>query len=110
MEFTLRNIPSIFISATLTVKKSFEHYRNRIGLNSQQSVHECLVQSPFNYNQQVKLYIPSDLPPPNEPDFPDTAAQRTIELVNQSGGGAFVLCTSKKMLRFMGAALQASTP
>ena len=110
MEYTLDAIPSVFISATLAVKGSFEHYRSRVGLAHQSDVRETLVESPFDYASQVRLYLPKDIPEPNHPDFPDEAAQRTIDLVNRAGGGAFVLCTSKRMVRSMATALETHTP
>ena len=110
MEYTLSEIPSVFISATLTVKGSFEHYKSRVGLYEDEAVQQSLVESPFDYTQQVKLYIPPELPEPNHPEFASAAAQKTIGLIEASGGGAFVLCTSHKMVQVFANALETKTP
>lgn len=89
---------AVFVSATLRVGESFSHYKSRLGLND---ADELAVGSPFDYGSNAALYIPNDLPEPDAPDFTDAATSRIMELVRASNGGAFVLCTSHRMLQFV---------
>ncbi len=96
--------PTIYISATLTVGQSFEHTRRRLGVDN---ARELLVASPFDYGAQAVLYLPDDLPEPQEPTFGETAAALAARLVEASLGGALVLCTSYRALSTMRAAFLA---
>ena len=46
----------IMTSATLATNQNFNYFRNRIGLSDSR---ELLVGSPFNYQEQVEIHIPS---------------------------------------------------
>ena len=89
---------AVFVSATLRVGETFEHYKTRLGLSEAE---ELAVGSPFDYGANAALYIPNDLPEPDAPDFIDRATLRITELVHASGGGTFVLCTSHRMLQIV---------
>lgn len=95
---TLRAPAAIFVSATLRVSDEFTHYRNRLGL---EDAEELAVGSPFDYAQNAALYLPNDLPEPDDPTFTMRACERVAELIDASGGGAFVLCTSHRMLQIL---------
>ncbi|MEE8410371.1 MAG: ATP-dependent DNA helicase [Myxococcota bacterium] len=99
----LDELPAIFVSATLTVGGEFDHFRSRLGLVRTK---ELLVGSPFDYQQNARLYLPDDLPLPGSDAFPAAAAERAAELVAASGGGAFVLCTGHRSLPIMRAAIE----
>ena len=96
LDATLRAPVAIFCSATLRVGTTFEHYRSRLGLHDAE---EIAVGSPFDYRSNAALYVPSDLPEPDQPDFVDAACAHVDALIAASGGGAFVLCTSYRMLQ-----------
>lgn len=98
----LRQRPAVFVSATLRVGQSFNHFRRTVGLGDAE---ELCVDSPFDYANQACLYLPTDLPEPDRPEFALEAADRSAQLVAASGGGAFVLCTSHRVLPLMRAAL-----
>jgi ATP-dependent DNA helicase DinG len=86
---------SIFTSASLAINNSFDHFNRQLGLE------ECLTEvwsSPFNYQTQTCLYLPVDLPEPNQPTFFDAFIDRTIKLLSHSEGHAFVLFTSHAAL------------
>lgn len=54
--------------------------------------------SPFDYGRQALLVLPKDGPPPGHPDYEDYVARATAAALYVSGGGAFVLCTSYRMV------------
>jgi ATP-dependent DNA helicase DinG len=94
----LSPLPAVFVSATLSVGGDFTFLRRRLGVDD---ADEVVVDSPFDYAAQATLYLPDDVPSPEAPEFGEQAAARAAELVAASGGGAFVLCTSHRMLGLM---------
>lgn len=92
-----QQMPTVFVSATLTVAGDMGPYKKRIGLEGDAVV----VGSPFDYQNHALLYLPTDLPLPEEPTFAEAATNRALELIRLSHGGALVLCTSYRMVRQM---------
>lgn len=86
---------NIFTSATLAVNEDFSHFNKQLGFdNSMTEVWD----SPFDYQRQTKLYLPLDLPAPNQTEFLNRFIDRTLELLSFSAGHAFVLFTSHSAL------------
>jgi ATP-dependent DNA helicase DinG len=48
----------------------------------------------FNYEEQTLMYVPKDLPFPNDPEFGYKAAERIMDILELSSGRALVLFTS----------------
>ena len=90
-------------SATLATAGSFHFAKARLG--APPDVTELVVPSPFDFESRAALYLPRDLPEPNDPAFEAAATSRLVELVEMTGGGAFVLCTSNRAMRALHAAL-----
>jgi ATP-dependent DNA helicase DinG len=90
---------TVFTSATLTTGGDFKFVKRRLGIDSE--VSEELVESPFRYEEQAALYAPTHLPDPRAADFADAAVDEILELIRMSKGGAFVLCTSLRMMRIL---------
>ncbi len=86
----------ILTSATLTADGSFAFIRSRLGLDNSD---ELLIDSPFDYGQQARLYLPPDMPDPNHPDFTEAAVNEIIALLDITEGRAFVLCTSLRHMQ-----------
>jgi ATP-dependent DNA helicase DinG len=89
----------ILVSATLSIGKSFEHFKERLGIDSCMDV--CIA-SPFDYANESLLYLGSDLPSPKDMAFAPAANRRIEELLDASKGGALVLCASHKRLMEVG--------
>ncbi|HEY3593859.1 MAG TPA: ATP-dependent DNA helicase, partial [Polyangiaceae bacterium] len=85
-------VPSIVLtSATLANGKSFSFLRSRLGLTGDDvDVDELVVASPFDYPNRALIYLPRDLPDPSDPAWLDAVEGRIGELIEASGGGAFV--------------------
>ncbi|MCC6875352.1 MAG: ATP-dependent DNA helicase [Sandaracinaceae bacterium] len=95
-EQVLWRVPSIvFTSATLSAGGSFDFVKRRLGV--EREVDEAVLPSPFDYARQAALYLPS-LPDPREPAWIDHAESEIARLVELTGGGAFVLCTSTRAM------------
>jgi len=90
------NATSVFTSASLAINDDFNYYSRQLGLE------DCQTQvwnSPFDYQTQTCLYVPLDMPEPNQFEFFDAFIERTIKLLSYSEGHAFVLFTSHQALK-----------
>ncbi len=90
----------IMTSATLSSdgqdqKQGFKFFAERIGLENFSALK---LGSPFDYQKQVTLYIEKSLPAPNDPVFMDRACESIKKYLLQTGGRAFVLFTSYRMM------------
>jgi ATP-dependent DNA helicase DinG len=83
----------------------FSFLKQRLGLDELHGVpvEELEVGSPFEFERAAVLYVPKDLPEPSDEAFMDAAAQRALELCEVTKGGAFVLTTSARAMRALGA-------
>jgi ATP-dependent DNA helicase DinG len=84
----------------------FAFIRGRLG--APEDADELVVPSPFDFAGRAGLHVPRDLPEPNDPGFEEAAAARIRELVELTGGGAFVLCTSARAVARFAAALRSA--
>ena len=104
-EEVIHRVPTVVLtSATLTTDGSFDFVKKRLGIDFE--VDEAILPSPFDYPTQAALYLP-DLPDPRSPAYFDGAIDELERLVRLTRGGAFVLCTS---LRMMGRLAEACRP
>jgi len=87
----------ILTSATLStgISDGFEFFARRIGLTDFDGLR---LDSPFDYERQVTLFIERNMPNPNEPGFLTAAAEAIKKYVHRTHGRAFVLFTSYQML------------
>jgi DNA polymerase-3 subunit epsilon/ATP-dependent DNA helicase DinG len=87
---------SILTSATLSVNESFAFVRERLGLYEPE---ERQLDSPFNYEQQAMVYIPTDMPLPNQQGYQQSLERALIDLCRATEGRALVLFTATSSLR-----------
>ena len=89
----------VMTSATLTVAGNapFDYLRGRLGLVDVRCV---ALGSPFDYREQMKVYVRTGLPDPSSGStFTTRACAAMKDYLRRSGGRAFVLFTSYGMLR-----------
>ncbi len=96
---------AVLTSATLTIDRSFDYMRSRLGL-SEVECKEHIIPSPFNYKDQVLIAVPKDIPDPNDPRYPQALSAACARFVEASGGRALLLFTSYAMLRYVARALE----
>jgi ATP-dependent DNA helicase DinG len=91
---------AVLTSATLTTNRSFEYIKERLGCTPKE---ESTLDSPFDYASQALLYLPQDMPEPGEAvaQYVSALADRTLELIQATGGKTFVLFTSYDILNRM---------
>lgn len=81
----------IFTSATLAIKQDFSYFSSRMGLMEAESK---TWPSPFDYGENAMLYVPQNMPQPMSPQYSDAVVEAALPLIEASGGGAFILCTT----------------
>jgi len=86
----------IFTSATLAVKQDFSHYQSEMGLLKAKTA--CW-DSPFDYEKQALLYVPSGLPEPNSEGYTEAVVQAALPMIEASRGRAFLLFTSLRAMQ-----------
>lgn len=86
----------VLTSATLSTDRAFAFVRRTLGVDEAQ---ELILQSPFDYARQARLFIaPADVNPKSS-EFARRAAPLVEECLDRTGGRAFVLFTSYARLR-----------
>lgn len=85
----------VFLSATLAIEKSFDHFIQEMGL--QDPMTGCW-ESPFEYERQALLVLPANLPNPNTPLYTRAVVESALPLVLPAPGGTFFLFTSLSAL------------
>jgi len=97
----------IFTSATLAIGSDFSHFAARIGLNEARTLR---IDSPFDYRDQARLFLPPRMPDPQDPAFAERFIEACAPLIEASGGRAFLLYTSYRGLAEGVRALKARFP
>ncbi|MET3504414.1 ATP-dependent DNA helicase DinG [Halalkalibacter oceani] len=91
----------ILTSATLSVNGVFSYQEKRLGLTDF-GVRQCVIPSPFSYEEQARLLLPSDLPSikdVSEEEFAEEVAVKLWRIAEVSSGKMLVLFTSYEMLK-----------
>lgn len=86
----------IFTSATLAVGGDFSHFRSQLGLEEQ--ARELQVDSPFDYRHNALLYLPDNLPEPQNNGYTSSIVDSVLPVLEASGGRAFLLFTSYRAM------------
>lgn len=95
----------VFTSATLATGEDFSHFCGELGLDDARTLR---LESPFDFEHQARLFLPKGLPDPGDPTYPGRVAEVALPIIEASGGGVFVLCTSHRALREIAALLRES--
>ena len=95
--------PVVFTSATLAVGGQLEYFAQRIGLSDDSGplfpLETHVLASPFDYQSNAALYLPREMPDPQDPAFVEAVAGELRELLPITSGRAFVLFTSLRNMR-----------
>lgn len=86
----------IFTSATLAVKNDFKHFTEQMGLAGEAAK---TWPSPFDYEQQGILYVPTGLPDPNAMGYTDAVIDAALPVIEAAGGRTFFLCTTIRAVK-----------
>ena len=86
----------ILTSATLTAHGSFDYMRRTLGA---ETADEMALGSPFDYENATLLYLPTDIPEPNQHGFQAALNRALIATARATGGRMLVLFTSYAALK-----------
>jgi len=85
------------IRRTGTVENTaLQYFVRRVGA---ESAVKLQVGTPFDYQRQMKLFVPKKMPEPREAGYADSLQQWIEHFVKQTHGKAFVLFTSYKLMQ-----------
>ncbi|MBL7958824.1 hypothetical protein JNL27_01155, partial [bacterium] len=88
----------VFSSATLSVAGNFNYYKSRSGLMELDNVKQFSVGSPFDFNEQCRILLPSFLPDPSSSDFSDASSTLIEKIILENEKGTLALFTSYAMM------------
>jgi len=88
----------VMTSATMAVNKNFGFLKSGLGLEDEQRVDEQILPSPFNYEEQLLLMIPDDIPEPGNVGYAEAISGLIKNAVMASKGNALILFTSYTLL------------
>ena len=95
--------PVVFTSATLAVGGQLQYFAQRIGLSDDSGplfpLETHVLASPFDYQSNAALYLPRQMPDPQDPPFAEAVAGELRALLPITSGRAFVLFTSLRNMR-----------
>jgi ATP-dependent DNA helicase DinG len=108
-ELLLKDLQTaIFTSATLSTtagkngdasegkEENLQYIKDALGIEKSA---DMVLDSPFNYAGQVKIYVTSNTPDPNDKDnFEPAASEKIMKYLEISNGRAFVLFTSYDLM------------
>ncbi len=86
---------AVMTSATLSTDKSFDYIKERLGLPDAESL---LLHSPFDYKEQVMLYLAGNIREPNTEEFEDDLIRHIYEILSVTMGRTLVLFTNYHLL------------
>jgi ATP-dependent DNA helicase DinG len=91
----------VMTSATLAVGTSLAYFEARVGLDRSEPgrLGELILASPFDFGRQALLAIPTDIPEPGRPGYPEMVRDLTERAILAADGRSFVLFTAYSLLR-----------
>jgi ATP-dependent DNA helicase DinG len=91
----------VMTSATLAVGDSFAYLKHRVGLDRTEPgrVTELLLPSPFDFARQALVAVPTDVPEPGRPGYPEMVRDLAEKGILAADGRTFVLFTAYSLLR-----------
>lgn len=96
--FYARTHSVVFASATLTVGDSFDAFKTAMGLGSGEfsSCDDLKLASSYDFDHRMRVYVASDMPEPNDPQYLATLQRLLAEAHVAQKGSALTLFTNRK--------------
>jgi len=113
-----RGVPVVCTSATLAIADpernalppeqkalcpGLEYFMKQVGA---ETARRAQLGSPFDYQQQVKLYIASRMPDPRDDEYGEALKHWIEHFIRKTHGKAFVLFTNAKLMREVAEAME----
>ncbi len=88
----------VMTSASLAVDKNFDFQRKNIGLSDNERFRGLIVDSPFDFQTQSLMLVPSDITEPGKESYEDSIVRILSDSISITNGNALVLFTSYSSL------------
>ena len=88
----------VFTSATLTMEGRFDAFEEALGLNATEysSCRSVMLDSSFDFDEQMTVYVVSDMPEPNDPDYLPALQDLLVAVHRAQGGSMLTLFTNRR--------------
>lgn len=100
------NNTCIMTSATMSIKGNFDYFKNRLGAENAGSL---ALPTLFNFEKQVKIYIPKDIPIPQKESsesYKNILSDKIEYFINLNKGKALVLFTNSVLMKYTASRLK----
>ncbi len=93
-----RTFSVVFASATLSVDGKFDSFANAIGLDQgeQSQAAKLALQSHYRFDEQMTIYVPTDMPEPNDPAYLGALQRLLTETHRAQQGSMLTLFTNRR--------------
>lgn len=102
-----RNVSHVLTSGTLSDGTDFEYFKSENGLDfvAKHLLLESRTESPFDYENHTRLYIPKHMPVPSpeneDEEYYKAIAAETEKIIRATNGHTAILFTSYKVLKMV---------
>ncbi len=88
----------VYASATLSVGGTFDSFEQAVGLNRGEfsSASELLVESSFDFDNNMIVYVVKDMPEPNDPGYAEALNRLLLETHRAQRGSMLTLFTNRR--------------
>ena len=98
-----RSVSYVLTSGTMSDGRDFSFFKKENGIARlpKHLVSECSTASPFDYQNHARMYIPEDMPAPDNKneDYINAITERILQLIDATNGHTAILFTSYKVLQ-----------
>ena len=96
--FYARTHSVVFASATLSVGESFEAFQQAVGLGAGEfsPVRSLQLDSSFDFDNRMLVYVVADMPEPNEPGYLDALNRLLVAVHRANRGSVLTLFTNRR--------------
>lgn len=96
--FYTRTHSVIYASATLTVGEKFDAFEQAVGLNASEfsQTRELMLDSSFDFDNNMIIYVVKDMPEPNDPEYADALADLLKRVHIAQNGSLLTLFTNRR--------------
>ena len=88
----------VFTSATIAIDGSFDVFERALGLNSSEKSATDYLQldSSYDFDENMVIYVPTDMPEPNEPSYLSKLQKLLVAVHKAQGGSTLTLFTNRR--------------
>lgn len=101
---------AVFTSATMTIADSFDSFERGVGLGRGEfsQCRTCRLDSEYDFDSNMTVYVAEDMPEPNDPDYMDALCELLIGVHRAQEGSTLTLFTNRKEMEKSHSVVQAA--